>query len=769
MEQALTKKASINFLEITKYGVFFVLFYILNIASIQGNISLFGFGLFFSLSFHKQKVYYLVPLYILSCYLSDFTLTTLTSSIVTSAVVLVATLLHYKTNKRPHYLLLGFYALLSQAYFVYLNSSSPESLLQAIIITLLGILFFFACYHIIKAIMTRGILFKLTIDELICAGILLIAISLGFSNIVIFETQFIRIFAVFVILLATYIYPFSSSILIANIIGLGTLLYQGDFSYLVTFSLFAFSAVSFKHNNRVIPILAILFTDILLGLYFNVTVDYNFYRVAEILLGSILFYSIPTTKLNILKSVLGGEESKTAIRNIVNRSRDGLCRRMYEISGVFSEMDHVFKSMVRGVLPKEEAKDMLTQEIIDKVCGDCPEKHKCLRAFQNDTVTIIQDIINAGFERGKATILDVPPHLSTRCSRVNTILISINQLILSYKQYATMINNLDTSRVLIAEQLNGVGKIIRSLAEETRRNVTFDVNKESALMEELTYENIVCTECVIYEQNSEISCVTLIVRSKDIKEKLIEKIVSKICGGKMAIVSSENSSYAGFEVLTLKTAPKYNVVFGSSGLTKSGNKVSGDTYSFIKIGDDKFMFAICDGMGSGKKAEETSNLAISLIENFYKAGFDNDIILTSVNKLLSLGQEEVFTALDICVVDLRKSIADFIKVGSPEGYIKNKENTETIKTGSLPLGILEEMQPAISKKVLSSQDMIILFSDGVIDSFLSRESFKTFLNSISTINPQTFAETILDKVLENYNNEPKDDCTVIVARVFPCV
>ena len=765
----ISKRVSINIFSVFKYSMFFILFYLLGIASINGSVKPFMFGMLFALAFNKQKVIYLVPLYIIASYLGEFTIDALTISVCTCLTLLVFYFLHTKFKVPANKFLIGIYAMLSQFYYLYLHIGNPQDFLKACVVVLLGLLFLYACLHIMQAVLVRGIIFKLTIDEIICGAILLSAISLGIAGITVFNTELIRIFAVFIILLSTYIYSAPASILIANIIGIGTVFYSGDITYLGAFSLFAVCASAFKNVNRALPVLAVLFMDIILGLYFNIYLVYNLYSVAAVLLGGLFFYLINPNSIEILASVLGGNTNKTAIRNIVNRSRDGLCKRMYEISGVFSEMDRVFKSMVRGILPAEEAKQMLTQEIIDKVCGDCPERNKCLRVLGDETMGVFNDIISAGFERGKATILDVPPFLSTRCNRTNTMLASINQLILSYKQYATMINNLDTSRVLIAEQLNGVGKIIRNLAEETKRNVTFDTNKESILIEELSYENIVCTESVIYEQNAEISCVTLVVRNKDVKNIKVEKVTSKVCGAKMVTVNTEPSTSSGFSVLTLKTAPKYNVVFGSAGATKDGNKVSGDTYSFIRIGDDKFMLAICDGMGSGKSAEQTSNLAISLIENFYKAGFDNDIILNSVNKLLSLGSEEVFTALDICVIDLRKSLADFIKVGAPEGYIKNKDSLEIVKTGSLPLGILEEMQPAITKKILLGQDLIIMFSDGVIDSFISRDDFKNYINNLNTLNPQTLAEEILDKALENYKDKPKDDCTVIVARVFPTI
>ena len=103
------------------------------------------------------------------------------------------------------------------------------------------------------------------------------------------------------------------------------------------------------------------------------------------------------------------------------------------------------------------------------------------------------------------------------------------------------------------------------------------------------------------------------------------------------------------------------------------------------------------------------------------------------------------------------------------GTRRHKDSIESVKTGSLPLGILEEMQPAISKKLIEASDMLVMFSDGVIDSFNSKDEFKNFVNNIDTINPQTFAEEILDRALDNYKGKPSDDCTIITARIFPRV
>ena len=195
------------------------------------------------------------------------------------------------------------------------------------------------------------------------------------------------------------------------------------------------------------------------------------------------------------------------------------------------------------------------------------------------------------------------------------------------------------------------------------------------------------------------------------------------------------------------TMPNYEIAFGSSTMTKTGMKVCGDSKSLIRIDDGKYMVSICDGMGSGVNAEKTSSTAISLIENFYKAGFDNETILSSVNRLLSLAHDETFTAVDISVVDLRQGICDFIKIGATCGFVKNMDKVEIISAGSLPLGVLEEMTPCITKKALCDGDVIVMASDGIVDVFESKEQLASQIADMVLKTPQQMADAIMQQAL----------------------
>jgi stage II sporulation protein E len=194
--------------------------------------------------------------------------------------------------------------------------------------------------------------------------------------------------------------------------------------------------------------------------------------------------------------------------------------------------------------------------------------------------------------------------------------------------------------------------------------------------------------------------------------------------------------------------------------------VSGDSYSITKIDGDKILFAISDGMGSGEKAESASDLSISLVENFYRAGFDNDLILSTVNKLLVLHKEEIFSALDICVFDQRNGLADFIKMASPNSYILSDDECVTVESGALPIGIVDSAEPLIKKNVVQSRDFVILMSDGICDSFGEQAELKNCIKSIRTKNPQEFADELVEHALACNNGYAVDDMTAIVIKVL---
>ncbi len=768
MKEFFGTKKSIMIINFLKYLLFFTCFYLFNIGGIRGEVFPFAFGFFIALAWCDQNIYIVGALFTLASVLVNFSVQNLLTSLFCVFVIIIGTLLHKRFKKRIPLLLLVFYAAISQSVYLYYHLTSVNQIVPTFIYLVVGEIFMLACINIFKTLLVKGVGLKLTIDQSVCLCTFLTALGAGLASADIYGFLIINIISVFLILLCTYVYNSSSIAIIVGVcLGLGHALQTGSVTMIAVYGAISLSSIAFKSTNKYFSIMAIIICDVVLGLYFNAYTDYSYKVLICTILGELLFLVINNNTLLFVKTILGEKNSTMALRGMVNRSRDNLCKKMYNLSEVFDEMDRSFKSTIRGLLPAPEAKQMLKEELISKVCFDCPEKHRCHRVLERETNETINNIISAGLDRGKVTLLDIPPFLSSRCNKTNIILSTLNSLLASYKQYTYCVSSIDTSKALIAEEFSGVSKLLQKLADQTKELVTFDEEFEKKLIEELNFVNIELAEAYVYEKDSKTMACTLTIKNNDLQNINLYNCLSKIFGRKMALASAEPAGVPGYQIANFCEAPRLECIFGSSGANKFGNSKSGDSYSYIRLPGNKILLAVCDGMGSGDEAQKISDTTISLIENFYKADFDDETIISSVNKLLSMQMTDNFSALDICVLNLSNAFADFIKVGAPAGFIKHKDSTEILRgCGALPIGILQEISPSINKKMLDANDIIVLCSDGVLDAFVDEVKLQNYINNLTITNPQEIADMIIQEAISLNSNEPSDDMTVLVSRLF---
>ena len=207
-------------------------------------------------------------------------------------------------------------------------------------------------------------------------------------------------------------------------------------------------------------------------------------------------------------------------------------------------------------------------------------------------------------------------------------------------------------------------------------------------------------------------------------------------------------------------------VFGVAAVKKSGEKTSGDTHSVIRINEHRFLMALSDGMGSGEYAHKVSDTAISLIEAFYRAEMPEGTVLDTINKLLAFSRDERFACIDICSVDLNTGGAEFVKIGSPVAVILRDGKVRVLESGSLPMGILDTLRPAVAQEKLSDGDMLVFMSDGITSAFGSTPELIEFLQPLKPLNPQNLADKLLAAALERTGGKAEDDMTVLCTRIF---
>jgi stage II sporulation protein E len=144
----------------------------------------------------------------------------------------------------------------------------------------------------------------------------------------------------------------------------------------------------------------------------------------------------------------------------------------------------------------------------------------------------------------------------------------------------------------------------------------------------------------------------------------------------------------------------------------------------------------------------------------------SDLVLSTINKLLTFHKEETFACVDIALINLDDGNAHIVKIGSPCGFILSDNTIKVLEGSSLPLGILDSLHPSTASYTLSENDVLLFLSDGVTDAFGSLTDLYDVLKSIPANNPQQLADAILTQAIQAYGGLPKDDMTALAVRLF---
>lgn len=323
----------------------------------------------------------------------------------------------------------------------------------------------------------------------------------------------------------------------------------------------------------------------------------------------------------------------------------------------------------------------------------------------------------------------------------------INKIIKSIN-YSYRISNLnfiwkkkvDESKKSVSTQLEGVSEVISNLAEEIspKQIEKFSEEKEKIKLF-LKQKEVDVKEIAIKQEKTGRFIVTLYtgvcenVDGTQCNIRKITQILSKVLNDNVVLQKQECGLRLNKEtcMYTYISKDNYGMQVGIAKATKNGSPVSGDTSLQTKLEDGKYLLALSDGMGSGPEARKSSKIAIKMLERLLTSGFEKDTSIKLINSTLSANTEEdMYATLDIQILDLYSGNIEFIKNGACPTYIKRNDEVQILKSESLPTGILEDIELEVYDKDLMDGDIIVMCSDGIIDSnteYLNKELWVKYL------------------------------------------
>jgi len=315
---------------------------------------------------------------------------------------------------------------------------------------------------------------------------------------------------------------------------------------------------------------------------------------------------------------------------------------------------------------------------------------------------------------------------------------------------------------MITEQLKAAASIISELVSEVRKEPYVDghicrlIKDKAALLEcelaevQLSGNSTNITSVEICKQpcsgTRECLNTVLPLAANLLKQKLI---LHADCG---------NSSKSQYCRLSLKVAGQYYIQTGMASTAKLDGAVNGDTCSVKKLEHGKILMMLSDGMGS-------------FLERLMEAGFGVDAAIKTVNSMLLLRMpEESFATVDMAVIDVFSGEAEFLKIGAAPSFIKRVREVTTIKTGNLPIGILNQIEIEPVTMALATGDVIVMVSDGVSEvgqKKLDRENWiVNFLRRQTDTQPQELADRLLEQALGMTGGKARDDMTILTAVLY---
>ena len=338
---------------------------------------------------------------------------------------------------------------------------------------------------------------------------------------------------------------------------------------------------------------------------------------------------------------------------------------------------------------------------------------------------------------------------------------------------------LDENKKTMSSQLNGVSEALSNLANQITKDEDdiYKTQKEQVkkLLEE---KEIELKDITVKQEDSGRYIITLytgVCDSVDGKEcgvKKIARILAKVFNEKMVLQKQKCGLRANDNtcMYTFTSEDEFTMQVGLAKAKKFDSIISGDTTLQTRLEDGKYLLAISDGMGSGPDARKSSKIAIKTLERLLQSGFNNDTALKLVNTTISANtDEDMYATLDVSILDLYKGNMKFIKNGACPTFVKRGGNVETLKSVSLPTGILNNIDLVEYNYDLQDGDIVVMCSDGILESnkeYISKDLWmQEILEEIETDDAQRMADLILKEAIDNDFGKEKDDMTVMVYKI----
>ena len=628
----------------------------------------------------------------------------------------------------------------------------------------------FVFYQTAETFHRMAYLDKLGREELLCTFVLIVSILLGMEHVVFGAISLSEIAMGLVILVGALLSGAGGGAAMGALMGMVPGL--AGLTAPEALGVFAFSGLLagvFQRFGRIGVIVGFVLGNLLLTLYLLST-SHILATVAMALASSLIFLLIPQGTMFRCKELFhpGTAVPRGAKQKFYHDYARG---RLGELSEGFSALESAVEDCQIGAAPEEEKNiKSILAHISRKVCRECSLREMCWKDDFYGSYRDVMTMFAAAEARGVVTSKDMPASFKRRCSHEKEMVATVNCLYEMYRQGAYWQNQVAEGRRLTIDQMKNTSELLEKLSGEIRAFQDLRNVLAGKLPGALRAEGLAVDYLTVAEANDKVIDLRLRTRrcrGGSVCGEVVSDAIYNLTGKSFFPASCQCSKEKNeFCRCTLLKEGALTLDIGSLQIPQSGSGISGDYAADFILPEASYGLILCDGMGSGDEARASAERTVELVRRMLQCGFEKDFAAEMVHYLTMMDRNnEVYATMDLCVIDRNGKEACFVKMGAATSYFYSpKGGVHRISGNSLPLGSLEDQAAEVYREKIAPGDMILMISDGVLDTGLNRDEMEYWLTKTLADSAgeeaRIIAERLLNGALAFSKGSARDDMTV---------
>jgi UDP-N-acetyl-D-mannosaminuronic acid transferase (WecB/TagA/CpsF family) len=202
--------------------------------------------------------------------------------------------------------------------------------------------------------------------------------------------------------------------------------------------------------------------------------------------------------------------------------------------------------------------------------------------------------------------------------------------------------------------------------------------------------------------------------------------------------------------------------------------IGGDFYDALALADGRIAFFVGDVSGKGIEAATSSSMARTTLRAFAHHEGDPSTVLTHANGVLyNMFADGKYATVTLGVLDTSTGTVLLASAGHPDPYVCGIDGcTRHVAERDVPLGLFPDTTFSESRLTLKPGQVILLYSDGLIDTRRGKEFFgearvHEILDEVAALEPEVIVDTLIRSTEDFSGSQFTDDIALMALRYTP--